>query len=176
MFLQIRPNQHRKKEWLFQPVFCKIDSGSFYEKLHYLLLTIFKTVCGKYTRLCLQLLPRIYFYSRALDLAQPTRNPLFSDGNLNWKISAGSQHHNLWNICGGGCSQNCFRYCLKKHKGSRGEMIWGAVRSSCPDQTARGKGQPTRVRWQGEHQEGARWGQMMPSCRNILVVTWSASR
>ena len=78
--------------------------------------------------------PRIYFYSRALDLAQPTRNPLFSDGNLNWKISAGSQHHNLWNICGGGCSQNCFRRCcLKKHKGSRGEMIWGAVRSSCPD-------------------------------------------
>ena len=78
--------------------------------------------------------PCIYFYSRALDLAQPTRNPLFSDGNLNWKISAGSQHHNLWNICGGGCSQNCFRRCcLKKHKGSRGEMIWGAVRSSCPD-------------------------------------------
>ena len=103
-------------------------------KLHYLLLQSFKTVCGKYTGLCLQLLPRIYFYSRALDLAQPTRNPLFSDGNLNWKISAGSQHHNLWNICGGGCSQNCFRRCcLKKHKGSRGEMIWGAVRSSCPD-------------------------------------------
>ena len=101
--------------------------------LVFLLLQSFKTVCGKYTRLCLQLLLRIYFYSRALDLAQPTRNPLFSDGNLNWKISAGSQHHNLWNICGGGCSQNCFRCCLKKHKGSRGEMIWGAVRSSCPD-------------------------------------------